>query len=72
MNATESTMTIGNGSSIHQAYMVKGNLCGSLCNPFAWERSRVRLSTLPANCPRCAKATTRAAEQERISEEGPR
>jgi hypothetical protein len=65
MEATDitRTMTIGNGTAVHVAYLVGDNLTGSLCNPYAWQSSRVRISHEPATCPRCAKATKRAAEQ---------
>lgn len=57
------TMTIGQGKAVHTAYTTSnGNLTGSLCNPYAWESSRVRLSDQAASCPRCAKATEREAE----------
>jgi hypothetical protein len=56
-------VTIGSGTAIHVAYTTpSGNLTGSLCNPYAWERSRVRVTDAAATCPRCAKATVRAAE----------
>jgi hypothetical protein len=56
--------TIGNGSALHAPYYsTSGSLLGSLCNPYAWERSRVRLAAAAPTCPRCAKATNRAAEQ---------
>lgn len=56
-------VTIGSGKAIHTAYVVPGgNVTGSLCNPYAWERSRIRKTDAPANCPRCAKATRRAAQ----------
>jgi hypothetical protein len=56
-------VTIGQGKSVHIAYTVtNGNVTGSLCNPYAWERSRVRVIDAEATCPRCAKATNRAAE----------
>jgi hypothetical protein len=55
-------VTIGSGTAVHTAYTVKGNVTGSLCNPYAWERSRVRITDQAATCPRCAKATRRAAE----------
>lgn len=58
-------VTIGNGTAVHVGYFVGGNVTGSLCNPYAWQTSRVRLSDQPATCPRCAKATARAAEQAR-------
>ena len=57
------TATIGQGSAVHVAYLVGGNVTGSLCNPYAWETSRVRASDRDATCPRCARATVRAAEQ---------
>lgn len=57
------TVTLGQGTAVHSAYYVGENITGSLCNPFAWQRSRVRLSDRPATCPRCAKATDRAAQQ---------
>jgi hypothetical protein len=61
-------VTIGNGTAVHTAYTVKGNVTGSLCNPYAWERSRVRATDAAATCPRCAKATNRAAELVRAAE----
>lgn len=59
---TAQTMTIGQGRTIHAAYVVDGKLCGSLCNAFAWESSRVTFSDQPASCAKCAKAVNRAAE----------
>lgn len=57
-------VTIGNGKAIHVGYFASsGNVTGSLCNPYAWESSRVRVIDAEATCPRCAKATNRAAEQ---------
>lgn len=55
-------MTIGNGTAVHTAYYVNDNLTGSLCNPYAWESSRVRVTDAPATCPRCAKAIHRAVQ----------
>lgn len=64
MNTTTTrTVTIGNGAAVHIGYFVGENVTGSLCNPFAWERSRVRLTDHEATCPRCEKAVRRAAEQ---------
>lgn len=60
---TARTATIGQGTAVHVAFYVGDNLAGSLCNPYAWERSRVRPSDQPATCPRCAKAIHRGAEQ---------
>lgn len=57
------SVTIGQGKAIHVGYFVGGNVTGSLCNPYAWQTSRVRLSDQAATCPRCAKATQRAAQQ---------
>jgi hypothetical protein len=59
---TTQTITIGNGTAIHIAYIVGENITGSLCNPYAWEKSRIRTTDAEATCPRCAKAVHRAAE----------
>jgi len=64
MTHTEVTVTIGQGTSVHTAYFVGENITGSLCNPYAWESSRVRISDKPASCQRCAKAVHRAAQTE--------
>lgn len=61
--ATAANVTIGQGAAVHVGYFVGENVTGSLCNPFAWQSSRVRVTDRPATCPRCAKATRRAAEQ---------
>lgn len=57
------TVSIGNGKAVHTAYTVGENVTGSLCNPYAWETSRVHVTDgLSATCPRCKAATRRAAE----------
>lgn len=61
---TAQTATIGQGTAVHVAYFYTGKdgadrLCGSLCNPHAWQKGRVRLSDQAATCTRCAKATDR-------------
>jgi hypothetical protein len=61
MSATTNTVTIGNGQRVHIAYHVGENVTGSLCNAFAWERSRIRPTDRPSDCPRCAVATKRAS-----------
>jgi hypothetical protein len=67
---TDAAITIGRGKALHAPYRVGGNLTGSLCNPYAWETSRLTVTDgLVPTCPRCAKATTRAAEQ--AEPEGP-
>ena len=60
---TRQSVIIGNGTAVHTAYYVNENITGSLCNPFAWQSSRVRTTDAPATCPRCAKAIHRAAQQ---------
>jgi hypothetical protein len=61
------TITIGSGTAVHVAYFLDDErISGSLCNPYAWEKSRIRVSDRPATCPRCAKATTRAAESQQL------
>lgn len=65
---TPQNVTIGNGTAVHIGYFVgEGRVTGSLCNPYAWQSSRVRLTDQPATCPRCAKAVHRAAEQQQIN-----
>jgi hypothetical protein len=61
---TAAAVTIGNGKAVHTGYFVGENITGSLCNPYAWQTSRVRMIDAPATCPRCAKATHRAAESQ--------
>jgi len=62
-------VTIGNGATVHIAYTFGTKVSGSLCNPYAWERSRVRVTEADANCLRCEKATRRATEEARRAAE---
>lgn len=67
-NQTPTAMTIGNGKSVHVAYMVGENMTGSLCDPYVYAKgSRMRATDAEANCPRCAKASKRGAESARQS-----
>jgi hypothetical protein len=55
-------VTIGAGTAVHIAYFVGDRVTGSACNPYAWQKSRVRISHDVPTCPRCAKAIHRTAQ----------
>jgi hypothetical protein len=57
------SVTIGQGSTVHVGYFVGENTTGSLCNAFASERSRVRLTDAEAVCPRCQKVLAQGANR---------